>query len=147
MATVAHAPACSRVATSVMSWDRALFSAASSDVSATEASVTALAASLRCCSEPLNASAADSLRVMRLVAATPRYCWTTTPSESCGVLGASGWFAPLLTSGAPEYKPLLTYSLMANPLRARDAAPNWSFALETWDSDAARASSRDASVD
>ena len=54
---------------------------------------------------------------------------------------------PLLTSGAPEYKPLLTYSLMANPLRARDAAPNWSFALETWDSDAARASSRDANVD
>ena len=55
MVTVAQAPACSRVATSVMSWARCRFSAASRTSSETEAWVTALAASSRCCSEPLKA--------------------------------------------------------------------------------------------
>ena len=53
---------------------------------------------------------------------------------------------PLLTSGAPEYSPLLTYSLMANPCRAREAAPSLSRAADTWVSVAARARYRSATV-
>ena len=59
-------------------------------------------------------------------------CWppprgTAAPRRHpspAGVLGARGCVPPPLTSGAPEYNPLLTYSLTANFCREREAAPN-----------------------
>ena len=124
MATVAQAPARSKVATSCMSWVRSRFPAASSEVSVTAAWARALEASLRSASEPLTAPSAALFCEIRFEAATKRYCCTTTPSESFGVVGVSGCVLPLLTKGAPEYSPLLTYSLTANPWSLRDAAPN-----------------------
>jgi hypothetical protein len=101
MVTVAQAPACSRVATSLISWVRSRVSATSSEVSFNAACAKALAASPRWCWVPLSAPAAALLSVMRLSAATPRYCCATTPSESCG-LAVNGCVLASLTSGAPE---------------------------------------------
>ena len=116
MVTVAQAPACSRVPTDAMSCVRSLFSAAWSDVNATAACARALEAASRRCSALLKTPSAAPSCETKWLAATPRYCCTTTPSESSGVLGERDCVPPLLTSGAPEYKPLLTYSLTANCL-------------------------------
>ena len=47
-----------------------------------------------------------------------------------------------LTSGAPEYNPLLTYSLTAKLRSERDAASSWPSVLCNWVPAAARARSR-----
>jgi hypothetical protein len=124
MVTVAQTPACSSAPASFMSKASERLSAASSDVSFRALCVTALAASSRCCSELLTARSAVLSRVIRLDAASPRYCCAATPFWLWGVFRVSGWELPELTSGALEYNPLLTYSPMANLLRALDAASN-----------------------
>ena len=122
MVTVAQTPACSSVPTSFTSKVSERFSAASSDVSLRALCVTALAASSRCCTELLTARRAVLSRVIRLDAASPRYCCATTPFWLWGVFGVSGWELPELTSGAPEYNPLLTYSPIA-PLEGLGCGP------------------------
>ncbi len=131
MVTVVQTPACSSVPTSFTSKVSERLSATSSDVSFRAACVTALAASSRWCTELLTARSAALSWVIRLDAASPRYCCATTPSWLWGVFRVSGWELPELTSGAPEYNPLLTYSPIANPLSALDAAPNAERAVVT----------------
>ena len=80
MVTVVQTPACSRVPTSFTSKVSERLSATSSDVSFRAACVTALAASSRWCTELVTARSAALSWVIRLDAASPRYCCATTPS-------------------------------------------------------------------
>lgn len=140
MVTVVHAPAFCMVATSETICARDLRSAASSDTSVAPACVTAWAAPSRPAREALTADAAAWSRPIRLVAATLKYCWATTPSAFCGPNGVTGVAG--IASEALVYSPLLTYSSIANCRSARDAVSSWLCAADSWDCAAANCSSR-----
>ena len=67
------------------------------------------------------------------------YCCATTPSELRGAFGRGVSLPAPSTKGAPEYKPVLTYSLMANSRRARAATAKRAWAASTLASAASNA--------